>query len=282
MGGIYGSMALGLSLIFGVMKIVNFFHGSLVMVGMFASFWVWKLLGLDPYLTVVIVCPLLFLGGYVFQNSVLLPLFKRERSFVIEPVTVLLLTSGVWLMLDNLALLFFGSDFRVVKSITTDVSFTIAGTMINVPRLVGFIAAVAVTIGLSLFISRTDTGRAIQATSQNRDAAALCGINIYRMYNLVFAIGSSVVGVAAAFIMPFYYVHPSVGVIFDIKSFIIVVLGGMGSIPGALVGGIIIGLVESVTAQFVTATYAAIASFAVFIAILVFRPQGLLGRELWM
>ncbi len=279
MGAVYASFALAISLVFGVMKIINFFHCSLITAGMYGIFFMWSWFRLEPYVGVLIVVPILFLGGYVLHNTFVLTLFKRERAYVVEPISVLMLTAGMWLVLDNLWLLIFGSQFRAVKSFITGSTTDVAGITISNARFVAFVGGLALTYALWWFLNNTRVGKGMRATAQNREAAALCGVNIYRMYNLAFGLGAAVTAVGAALLMPFYYVDPYVGFSYDMKSFIIVVLGGMGSIPGTLVGGLIVGVVEAVTTQFVSGTYAGIAVFLVFVACLLFRPQGLLGRE---
>jgi len=279
MGAVYTSFALAISLVFGVMKIVNFFQCSLITAGMYGIYYMWSVFHLEPYIGVFIVIPILFVFGYALHDVLVLPLFKRERAYVIEPISVLLLTAGIWLVLDNTYLLVFGSQFKAVKSIISGATFNVGGITISIARLVAFVGGLLVTYGLYWFLNNTQLGKGMRATAQNREAAALCGVNVYRMYNIAFGVGAAVIAIGAAFLMPFFYVDPNVGFAFDMKSFIIVVLGGMGSIPGTLLGGLIVGVVEGVTGQFVSGTYAGIAVFLVFVLCLVLRPQGLLGRE---
>ncbi len=278
-GGLYGAVALSLSLIFGVMRVINFAHGSLLMVAMFVSYWLWRLLGLSPYLSILATAPILFGLGYFIQATVISPLFKRERAMILEPLSVLLLTAGVFMILDNSALLFFGPDFRAVQMDFAIKSIRIGILSINWARLIAFLAGIGVTIALSLFLSHADMGRAIRATAQNRDAAALSGIDVPRIYNITFGLGCAVLGIIGSLMVPFYPVSPSLGIAFGIKSFIVVVLGGIGSLTGCILGGLLLGIVESVTAQFVTSTSAAIFSFVIFILVLTFRPTGLLGQR---
>ncbi|MGQ9676130.1 MAG: branched-chain amino acid ABC transporter permease [Chloroflexota bacterium] len=279
MGVIYGGIALGLTLMLGVMKIINFAHGSFVMLGMFTTYFVWLLLGLDPYLGFVPTVIVMFVFGYVVQRILLNPLFRRERASVVEPIGVFLLTCGLWLALDNLALMFFGAQFRTARTLTTNAKFMVGDIPVSTPRLIAFVFCLAMAVALYLFLVKTDYGKAIRAVSMNRDAAALVGINVYQVYSVTFALGSAMIGAAAAMILPFYYVDPTVGVVFDLKSFIVIILGGAASIPGALVGGVVLGLVESIGGQFVSGTYAQIAFFVLFILMLVFRPVGLLGKK---
>ncbi len=278
MGGIYGLTAVGLTMIFGVMKVINFAHGSLLMVGMFAAYWFVKLTNLNPYLALIVVVPALFGFGYLMQHFVIRPVFKAEKD-VREPITVIIVTTGIWYILDNLALMLFGAEYRVVQTLVTGKIFELGDIYLLQPKVYGFIIALATTAILSWFLSRTRMGKAIRATSLDRDAASLMGINQYQIYNLAFGIGTAVCGVAGCVLIPFYYVYPSVGVVFDIRAFIIVVLGGLGSIPGALLGGIIIGIIESVGAQFMAATWTEEIIYALFLLILFVKPSGLFGHR---
>ena len=277
MGSIYGLAALGLTLIFGVLKVINFAHGSLLMVGMYVAYWTITLSGLHPYVALVIVVPIMFVFGYFLQDIVIKPIFKAEKN-VREPITVIIVTTGVWYILDNLTLLIFGPQYRTLQdNPLRGKMLEIGEFMLSVPKLWGFGAAVLTTLAVYLFLQKTDTGRAIRATSLDREAASLMGINAYKIYNLAFGIGTATAGVAAVTLVPFNNVFPTVGVLFDIKCFIIVVLGGLGSIGGALLGGIIIGLIESIAPQFMAATWAEAIVYGLFLLVLFVKPAGLFG-----
>lgn len=278
-GAMLGGIALGLSLIFGVLRIVNFAHGSFLMLAMFTAFWLQKLAGLDPYVSVVIAAPLMFALGYAVQAVIIAPLIRRERALVVEPISALLLTAGVYIVIDNLALMVFGPNVRSANSAIETTTVLVGDFPISTFRIVAAVVALALAGGLALWLARTDTGRAIRATAQNRDAAALSGIDVPRIYNLTFGLGCATVGVMGCLIAPFIPLTPQVGLSFGIKSFIVVVLGGIGSIAGSLVGGIVIGLFESVASQFVATPTAAIFSLGLFILILLLRPQGLMGKK---
>ena len=278
LGGIYGGVALGLSLIFGVLRVVNFAHGSFLMLALYLSFWSWRLVGLDPYLSAFITVPALFVLGFGVQAIIIAPLIRRESALVVEPLSALLLTAAVFLVLDNMALMMFGPDVRAVRTAYVLPSLMLGGIPVNVPRLVGALAAVVVAVALAAWLRRSHMGRSIRATAQNRDAAALSGIDVPFVYATTFGIGCAIVGLFGALIAPFIPISPSIGLAFGIKSFIVVVLGGLGSIAGCIVGGLIIGVFEAVASQFVTATSASIGSLGLFILILVFRPQGIMGR----
>lgn len=277
MGSIYGLAALGLTLIFGVLKVINFAHGSLLMVSMYVAYWTITLSGLHPYVALIIVVPIMFCFGYLLQNIVIKPIFKAEKN-VREPITVIIVTTGVWYILDNLTLLIFGPQYRNLEANPLRGKMLEVGEMmISMPKLWGFGAAVITTLAIHLFLQKTSTGRAIRATSLDREAASLMGINAYKIYNLAFGIGTATAGIAAVALVPFYNVFPTVGVLFDIKCFIIVVLGGLGSIGGALLGGIIIGLIESIAPQFMAATWTEAIVYGLFLLVLFVKPSGLFG-----
>lgn len=279
MGAIYGLTAISLTVIFGVLKVINFAHGSMLMVGMYVAYWAVAMTGLHPYLMLVVVVPVMFLFGYYTQSIVIKPIFKAERE-VREPITVIIVTTGVWYVLDNLALLIFGPKYRaLLDNPLKGKMIEIGELLISVPKLYGFITAFIWAGLLIWFFQKTRAGRAIRATSLDRDAASLMGIDQYRIYNIAFGIGTATAGVAAVTLVPFYNVYPTVGVLFDIKGFIIVVLGGLGSIGGALLGGIIVGLIETVTPAFMAATWSEFIVYGLFLAVLFIRPSGLFGLK---
>jgi branched-chain amino acid transport system permease protein len=276
-GGTYGLIALGLNIIFGTMRVVNFAQGALLMAAMFLSYWLWVLGGLHPYLSVLVTVPALFLLGFGVQRAAIAPLFARERAR--EPMSVLLLTLGLTLVMENVALLLFGADFKTIDLELGRHTFKVAGVIVSVARLNGVIAMLLVGAGLYVFFTRTDLGRAIRATGQDREVARLMGINDFRIYNYAYGMSAGLMGVAAAVLAPFFYVHPGVGTSFILKAFVIVVLGGMGSMPGAVLGGLIVGFIEGVVGLYVQAAVAQIVLFALFVLIILFRPTGLLGVE---
>lgn len=278
-GGIYGGVALGLSLIFGVLRVINFAHGSFLMLAMYASYAMWAAFGIHPYAGVVVTVPLLFALGYFTQAVIIAPLFKREAALVVEPLGALLLTTGVFLVIDNAVLMTFGPDVRSVSTEFASGSINLMSMPVNIPRMLGCLSALLVAAGLAYWLRHTDMGRSIRATAQNRDAAALSGINVGQIYNITFGIGAGILGLFGALLVPFLSITPTTGLSFGIKSFLVVVLGGIGSIPGSLLGGILLGVFESVASQFVTATSASVFSFGLFIAVLLLRPNGLLGRK---
>jgi branched-chain amino acid transport system permease protein len=277
MGSIYGLTALGLTIIFGVLKVINFAHGSLLMVGMYVAYWAVSVTGLHPYLALIIVVPVMYLFGYYLQDIVIKPIFKAERE-VREPITVIIVTTGLWYILDNVTLLIFGPQYRTLQANPLQGKMLeLGGMLISVPKLWGFVTALITAGSIYWFFQRTRLGRAIRATSLDRDAASLMGIKQYKVYNIAFGIGTATAGIAGVTLVPFYNVFPSVGVLFDIKGFIIVVLGGLGSMGGALLGGIIIGVIESVGPQFMTATWTEAIVYGLFLLFLFVKPSGLFG-----
>ena len=276
MGGVYGLGAVGLSIIFGVMKVINFAHGSFLMVGMFASYWLFSLTGLDPYVGLILVVPFCFAAGYCVQATLINPIFLKEKG-VREPLGVLLLTVGLGLLLDNLALLLFGADYRAAKTPYSEISYKVGNFLINTARLYAFIGMIIASFFLYFLLKGTPIGKAIRATGQDRDIAGLMGINIYRIYNIAFGIGIGITGFCGGLLTPFYYVYPTVGFSFGIRAFVILVLGGLGSVPGAIVGGLIVGIIESVGAQFMPATWTAVIVYVIFLLVLFFKPEGIWG-----
>lgn len=277
MGSIYGLTALGLTVIFGVLKVINFAHGSLLMVGMYVAYWAVALTGLHPYLALILVVPVMYLFGYYLQDIVIKPIFKAERE-VREPITVIIVTTGLWYILDNVTLLLFGPQYRTIQANPLrGKMLELGGMLISVPKLWGFVTALITAASIYWFLQRTRLGRAIRATSLDRDAASLMGIKQYKVYNIAFGIGTATAGIAGVTLVPFYNVFPSVGVLFDIKGFIIVVLGGLGSMGGALLGGMIIGVIESVGPQFMAATWTEAIVYGLFLLFLFVKPSGLFG-----
>ncbi|MGH7266277.1 MAG: branched-chain amino acid ABC transporter permease [Candidatus Rokuibacteriota bacterium] len=272
-GGVYALVALGLTLIFGVMRIINFAHGALMMLGMYATFFLYTLAGVDPYLAVFIVGPAFFLLGMALERGVIEPNITAPES------NQLLLTLGVALFLENAALATFSPDYRSIRLPYGTRALLLGEAVVNVPRLIAFGCSVALAIALWLFLKYTDAGKALRAAAEEREGAQLQGIDIRRLYAVAFGIGSAVVAVAGCLVTPFLYVTPDVGEVFNILAFIIVVLGGMGSFVGALLGGLVVGLAESVGAAVLPGSLKQLPIFALFVLILLFRPTGLFGRR---
>lgn len=277
MGGVYAIIAVGLSLIFGVMRIVNFAHGAFVMVAMYCSYWLIFYTGVDPYIAVIFCGLVLFAFGFLFQKFMLNNLLERANER--EPISILLFTAGLGMVLENVALTAFGANPKVLNTKYSDSTINIGSIIISTPRLYAFIIAGICTGLLYWFLYKTEAGRAVRATSQNRSVAKLMGINEKLVYCVVFGVGLAFVGVAGGLLVPFYSVFPTVGSVFGLRSFVIVVLGGMGSIPGALLGGLLVGLIEGLGGQILSSSYANLIVFVIFILILLFKPSGLLGTQ---
>lgn len=276
-GAIYGLIALGLSLQFGVMKIINFAHGSFLMMAMYITLITCNRMGLHPLAAAPVTAVALFAVGWACQRWLIDGIYKKEASR--EPIGVLIFTTGLWIFLDYGALLVLGPDSRTVDHPWSN-QVVVAGDLIfTYPQVAGLLVAVIMTFALVMYMRHTATGRAIRATGQDREAASVLGIDSGRIYRLSFAIGLGVLGVAGALLLPLYPVNPFVGDIFGLRAFVIVVLGGIGSIAGAFWGGIIVGVLESVGSQLIPVTYAEALIFLLFLAVMYFRPSGLFGVE---
>lgn len=270
LGGIYALISIGLTLIFGVVEIINFAHGEFLMLSMYASYWLFQLYGVDPYVSLFIVIPTFFAIGWAVQRIIIQPIIHAP------PLNQIFATVGVSLVLQNAALFFWKADYRTVR--TAHSTLSLGDLMISTPRLVAFILALAIIAALLTFLKRTYTGKAIRALAQEKRAAMLMGIDIYRMYKIAFGIGIACVGAAGAILIPIYYAFPTVGAMFVLIAFVVVILGGYNSLVGALIGGLIIGLVEAFSGFFLSPHLKEAVYFVIFILILLLRPTGLLGR----
>ncbi len=272
-GGIYSLVSIGLTLIFGVMRIINFAHGSLMMLGMYVTYWLFVLAGVDPYLSVVVSASALFVVGLVIERALVDPVLDAPEH------DQLLLTLGISLVIENLALFLWTPNPRTIQVSYLTVAPMVGGIMISSPRVIAFAVSVALTAVLYLFLKRTDLGKAIRAVAQDREGALTVGIDMRRIYALAFGIGCACVGAAGSLVAPFYTVEPYVGGVFVITAFVVVVLGGMGSFAGALVAALIVGVAESLAAVFIPAAMKQIVMYSIFVVVLLFRPQGLFGAR---
>ena len=266
-------MALGLTLIYGVLHIINFAHGALLMLALYAVYFLDLHFGLDPYLSLLIVPPGMFLVGYVLQRAVI------GRASHGRDENILLATLGIAIVIENLALYWFRSDTRIVDAPYAFEVVEILGAFLPLPKLVAFLGALVTAGALWLLMTRTDLGRAIRAVAKERKGARLVGIDVEHVFAMSFGIGVGVLGIAAALLMPSYYVTPQVGHGFVLIAFTIVVLGGMGSFAGALIGGVIVGVVEALGGLMLGESLGQLGIFLIFILILLLRPQGLLGHR---
>jgi len=272
-GGVYALIGIGLTMIFGVMRVINFAHGDLLMLGMYLTWLIFTNLGLDPYVSLVISAPLLFLWGAFLQKVFI------NRVLGALPQNQILLTIGLGLIMSNTVMLIFTSDYQILTTSYSSSSFMVGGLSVSQPLLYSFLVTVGITAALFWFLARTDTGQAIRATAQDRDAAQLMGINVKRMSVLAMGLGTALAGIAGALLAPTYYIFPQVGGPFTLKAFVVVVLGGMGSIVGATLGGILIGVTESLSAVYIASGLKELVVYVLFLLILLFKPAGLLGKS---
>jgi branched-chain amino acid transport system permease protein len=272
-GGVYALVGIGLTIIFGVMRVINFAHGELLMIGMYLTWIIFTKLGIDPFVSILISIPAMFAVGALIQKTLI------NRVLGALPENQILLTVGLGLVLSNLVMLFFTSDYRILTTSYSSSTLRLAGLSLSTPLAISFAITSAITALLYWFLLKTDTGQAIRATAQDRDAAQLMGINVKRMALLAFGIGAALAGTAGALISPTYYIFPQVGGAFTLKAFVIVVLGGMGSVLGATLGGVIIGVTESLAAVYISAGMKELFVYVLFLIVLLFRPAGLLGRS---
>ena len=279
-GGVYATIAVGLSLAYGVMRIVNWAHGELLMISMYISYFAFIWLNIDPYLIMLFTAAVMFGVGFLMEKCVITNMLDKETN--IEPISVLLFTSGLGLFLSNSALALFGGTPRSAVTAYTGKSEKIGEIFLSIPKSISFVIAVLCTIALFVFLQKSETGRAIRATSQNRSVATLMGVNMKKIYNLAFGLSIAMVGLAGGLLIPYLPLNPDVGATFSFKAFVIVVLGGQGSIMGALIGGLLIGVIEKVGALAASDIVAQIAVFIVFVLVLLFRPYGLLGKKIQM
>ncbi|MBP2296146.1 branched-chain amino acid ABC transporter permease [Azospirillum rugosum] len=272
-GAVYALIALGLTLIYGVLHIINFAHGALLTCAMFAVWIAWAWLGLDPYLVILPLVPLMFALGYGLQRFVIGPASHGDDG------NILLVTLGLSIVLENVLLALFQSDTRTLD---TDYSFQVVALgplLLSYPRVIGLGVAVVVTGLLWLVLNRTDTGKAIRAVAKEKLGANLVGIDVPHVYAVTFGLGCACLAVAAGLLMPTFYVNPRIGGAFVLVAFTVVVLGGMGSLPGALLGGLFIGVVESLCGLLLGDSLGQIGIFLIFIAVLLVRPTGLFGAK---
>jgi branched-chain amino acid transport system permease protein len=273
MGGIYTLVASGLTLIYGVLHIINFAHGSLLMVAMFGVFYLVTKLGMDPYLSLIVTMPAMFAMGYVLYKYLIGKLsYGKDEN-------ILLITLGLSIVIENLALMFFSGDSRTISMSYSDKMFEVGPLLVGLPKVISFVASMVMCALLGIFITKTDTGRAIRAVAKERMGARLVGIDVDKVFAISFGLGMATLGAAASLLMPIFYVSPTTGHVFVMVAFTVVVLGGMGSFLGAVVGGLIVGLTESFGGLYLGESLGQIGISLIFILILLFRPSGLFGDK---
>lgn len=272
LGGVYAAYSAGFSLIFGVMGVVNLAHGELIMLGAFTSYWLFELLGIDPYLSLPFAFLFLFCFGYLLQRYII------NRVIELPHIMSYILTFGIHLMVANVALKLWTHDFRSITTTYSGANAAFAGLNIPYSRLTTFLLALFVITLLWLFLTRTETGRAIRATAMDKEIARLMGVKIKSIYAVTFGLGAGVTGLAGASISPFEILSPEMGLQYTIVAFCVVVLGGMGYIPGVLWGGITLGIVQSLAVTYLNAGISIAMTFLLLFMMLVFRPTGVVGK----
>ena len=272
-GGLYALVSIGLCLIFGVLEIINFAHGEFLMLSMYMTYWLFNILGIDPYFSALIVFPVFFIFGTIIQRTIIQPLLNAPS------LNQIFATVGLSMIFQNIALLLWKADFRIVKTSYSSKVIIIGDYRIGFTRLVAFLIASGGILILFLFLENTYTGKAIRALAQERRASQLMGINIFKTYQIAFGIGIAITGLAGAILMPLFYAFPTVGNLFSLIAFVVVILGGYNNLVGALFGGLIIGLIESFGGFFISPHLEEAIYFIIFILILLFKPTGLLGHK---
>ncbi|WP_054033047.1 branched-chain amino acid ABC transporter permease [Desulfatitalea tepidiphila] len=271
LGGVYALISLGLTLIFGVIRIINFAHGEILMISMYVSYFCFTILDLNPYVSMIIVLPVMFIIG-VFIDQVIIRPIRNAPSYMQIFATV-----GLSVVLINLALSLFTGDYRSINMAFSKEVLQVGSISLSYARMIVFAAAIGVAWILFLFLGKTDLGKQIRAIAQDRDAVRLMGIDPNKIYLVTFGLGTALVGLAGSLILPLYYVFPSVGAYFVLSAFVVVVLGGLGNMMGALIGGMIIGIIDSLSGYYIDPALKEMVYFIVFLMVLIFRPSGLMG-----
>jgi branched-chain amino acid transport system permease protein len=276
-GGIYGIAAVGLALAFGVMNVLNIAHGELLMFGGYISFWLFSLLGIDPFVSLIICVPALFLIGLLLDRLVYRHVARLRGEAKIK--NSLLISFGLVLILQNVAIRLFTADERTIQVSYIGQGINLFGIALPYTRLMGVVIALVTILALHLFLQRTDPGKAIRATAEDWEAAELSGINVPRVYMLTFALGAALAGIAGTLVSITSSVAPSIGLDWTLKALIVVVLAGTGSIIGAFPAGLLLGLVEALSSIFISASYREVVGLVIFLLVLLIRPQGLFGSQ---
>ena len=273
MGALYALIALGLTLVYGVLHIINFAHGAILTAAMFAVFLLFERFKLDPYLTLPLLVPLFFLAGYAVQRLLIGPASRGSDS------NTLFVTLGLAIIIENSLLARFGSDTRSIDVAYAFRTVDVLGLPLSFTKAVALGGAVVAALLVGIFLLRTDAGRAIRAVAKEKLGAELVGIDVSHVYAMTFGLGAALVAASAAFLMPIFYVTPRAGEAFVLVAFATVVLGGMGSISGALCGGLLLGMVESLSGLYLGESLGQIGIFLIFIVVLLVRPAGLFGAR---
>lgn len=273
LGGLYCLLGIGMTLIFGVMRIINACHGDLLMVAMYIAFFLFTALKLDPFVSIFVAMPVLFVIGCGIYSG----LIKRLRGEFEE--SSLILTWGIALVLENLFAVGFTADYRSISTSYSTQNVTVVGISLSIPMLLSFGVAMLLTAMLYVFLLRSNLGRAIRAIAQNKPAAQLMGVNVERVQMISYGIGAALAGAAGAAFSSVFYVFPAIGGMFTVKAFEVIVLGGLGNVMGAFFAGIVLAVAESLGAVFISTGLKDAVGFLIFILVLIFRPGGLFGRS---
>ncbi len=273
LGGVYSLIALGLSLIFGVMKVINFAHGAMLVWGMYVAFTLMTWTGIDPFISFVASGAVLFAIGYVVQRTVVNKIITFHESMQVIAMV------GVMMILENSAQLIWGPDPHSPHTRYSLSTLWLGSVMIDLPRLLAFSLATLIAGAVFVFLKYTDLGRSIRAAADNRTGALLVGTDVNKVYAVCFGVGAACVGAAGSLLVPLMPISPHTGFPFKLTSFAIVILGGMGSLPGAMIGGLLIGMAESLGTAFIPSSLKQVISFGIMVLILLFKPQGLFGGK---
>jgi branched-chain amino acid transport system permease protein len=276
-GGLYGLAAVGLSLVFGVTKFLNVAHGELLMFGGYAAFWIFTLWGIDPFLSLPMVAFLLVLIGFVLYKLLFGRMVTLTEDNKIK--NTLLVGFGLSLILQNVALRLWTADDRGITTAYSGAAFTLFGVRFPIVRVASLAVALICLAALHLFLHRTYTGKALRATVQDWEAATVMGIDIHRVYLLAFVIGAALAGIAGALVAVGYSIQPAMGLEWTLIALIVMVLGGLGSITGTFVGGLVLGVTQSLTSALIGGSYREMVALFLFLLVLVLRPQGFFGAK---
>jgi branched-chain amino acid transport system permease protein len=273
LSGVYALVSIGLTLIFGVSRVSNFAQGEFVTLGMYATYWLFVLMNIDPYLSLIFVVPSFFLLGIIIARVIIKPIVGAP------PIAQVFATIGMSLVIQNVALFFWGGNFRTIKTSYSETVIRLQWLNLPLAHLVAFGVAMGVIFLLYLFLKYTYLGKAIRAVAQDRQAASLMSINVGLLDLITFGIGIACAGIAGTILIPIYPVYPTIGFPLALIAFVVVVLGGLGSMTGALVGGLVIGLIETFTGFFMGSALRQIVYFIVFILVLLLKPSGFFGQR---
>ncbi len=273
LGGLYAAVGLGFSLVWGVMNVINIAHGGLIMLGAYVSYWLYRLYGIDPFLTLPVSMLVLFGIGYVVQRYVI------NRVVKTGVFMTLIITWGINLILINFALLMWKGDYRSVTMAYSGTGLHVGSVIVPYVRVIVVLLALGLTLALQLFLSRTRTGNAIMATALNKEAAQIVGVNIGQIYAVTYGLGAALAAAAGTLMSPVFVITPVLGEAFIGKAFVVACLGGLGTATGAVIGGMVLGLAEAIGAAIAGPSYQQAISFIVLVLVLIFRPEGIIGRK---